>query len=137
MLKKAFLNFSMLSLGLIVANLSTAQSAIPTATLKGHASDAKGQPLGGVMITAFDAQEEKSVSVFTRKDGSFSLPGLPPRDYSVRARLIGLEDQTVDVPENGISKMFRPSASALTTIWTCAARKSSPPRRRVTRVQES
>ncbi len=74
------------------------------AVITGQAADAQGKPLHGVMISAFDSVEDKSTSVFTGNDGKFKLPPLPRRDYKLRARLLGLEDGTVDLAEDKLGE---------------------------------
>jgi cysteine-rich repeat protein len=71
---------------------------VPTATvptssaLSGRVTSSEGQPLGGVMVTAFDPAEHRSASVFTAVDGRFVFPPLRPATYRLRARRLGFTD---------------------------------------------
>ena len=79
--------------------------AIPTTTgrgansysITGAVTDQQRKSLSGVMVTAFDAVEDKMITVFTREGGRFKLPGLTNRDYKVRVRLPGFEDDFTNV----------------------------------------
>jgi hypothetical protein len=66
-------------------------------SIAGTVSDQQKKPLSGVMITAFDAVEDKTITVFTKEGGRFKLPGLTGRDYKLRARLPGFEDEFANV----------------------------------------
>lgn len=73
-------------------------SAIASAAgISGVVMNDAGEKLGGVMITALDAKADKSITVFTDANGSFSVKGLAPAKYEVRARLLGLSDAYEDV----------------------------------------
>lgn len=64
-------------------------------SLKGIVKDASGSPMRGVMVTAFDDTIAMNVSVLTAPDGRFTIPGLKPRTYTARARLIGKDDEFI------------------------------------------
>lgn len=60
------------------ADGETVQAALsvrPSATIAGHCLDDDGSPVGGAMVQAFDAREERAASalVRTEADGAFSL----------------------------------------------------------------
>jgi cysteine-rich repeat protein len=59
-------------------------------------SNATGDDLSGVMVTAYDAQRLMSVSVFTAGDGRYQFPALESGSYRVRARRIGFADAVHD-----------------------------------------
>ena len=61
-------------------------------TIRGKVTDASGKAMEGVMVSAFDEERLKSVSVFSQSDGSFKIDGLRDVDHSVRARLLGQTD---------------------------------------------
>ena len=66
----------------------------------------------GATVTVFDRDEERSISVFSREDGSFRIDELPAdRDYDLRARLIGLEDTMVEpeAPFDSIELVMAPA----------------------------
>ncbi len=65
-------------------------------TISGKVLDANGKPAEGVTVSAFDAERHVSVSVFSQADGSFKIDGLRDVDYTVRARLLGQNDEYED-----------------------------------------
>lgn len=65
--------------------------------LVGVVVDDRHQAVHGAMVTAFDDHERKSTTVFTGDNGRFTLNGLAAREHRVRARLLGMADQVVDV----------------------------------------
>ena len=91
--KYLFLIFGLYLLGLAIP--STPGSSANSYSITGAVSDAHNKPLAGVMITAFDAVDDKTTSVFTMHGGRFKLPGLTGRDYKLRARLPGFEDEFI------------------------------------------
>jgi streptogramin lyase len=64
-------------------------------TVSGVVKDASGAPLRGVMVSAIKGDFDMSVSVLSQKDGTFTIDDLAPNSYSIRARYIGLEDNTI------------------------------------------
>src|SRR5262245_54388293 len=66
--------------------------------ITGAVADQQKKPLSGVMITAYDSVQEKTITVFTGEGGRFKVPGLANRDYKLRARLPGFEDEFMQVP---------------------------------------
>src|SRR5512143_510347 len=88
------------SISLLVLSLATPASTGDGAnsySIAGAVTDQLKRPLSGVMVTAFDAVEGKSITVFSRERGRFKLPGLTNRDYKLRARLAGFEDEFTNV----------------------------------------
>ena len=78
------------------------QSASPTFALggakksiDGHVVDKEGNVVGGVMVSAIDAEQRKWTSVFTDPNGRFSIEGLRDVPHSLRTRLMGMTDQWV------------------------------------------
>jgi streptogramin lyase len=65
--------------------------------LQGIVVDEAGKPVRGATVTAFDDAEKMSVSVYSQEDGTFRLAGLDPKDYRLRARLLGKEDASIAV----------------------------------------
>src|SRR6185295_7730209 len=94
--KSILLGFSFILLSL--AFRETTGMGATSYSINGSVTDQQKKPLSGVMITAFDATENKTISVFTRDGGRFKLPGLTNRDYKLRARLPGFEDEFTNVP---------------------------------------
>jgi streptogramin lyase len=66
-------------------------------SITGTVFDQQKGPVSGVMVTAFDAVENKSITVFSRQGGRFKIPGLVRRPYTLRARFPGSEDEFIDV----------------------------------------
>jgi streptogramin lyase len=61
--------------------------------IKGKVVDPEGQPLPGIMISAWEEAQEKRTTVYSQPDGSFSL--VAPGADELRARWIGWEDEYV------------------------------------------
>ncbi len=70
-------------------------------TISGKIVDANGKAMEGVTVSAFDEAHNKSVSVFSQADGSFKIDGLRNVEHSVRARLLGQNDEYEDDIEVG------------------------------------
>ena len=62
-------------------------------SIEGRVVESGGKGIEGVMVSAIDDDHRKWTSVFTQKDGSFSIVGLRNVRHSVRTRLLGLADQ--------------------------------------------
>ena len=67
----------------VLSFLLLIQSASPTFALggakksiDGHVVDKEGNGVGGVMVSAIDAEQRKWTSVFTDPNGRFSMEGL-------------------------------------------------------------
>ena len=76
-----------LALALTLADDSTAQ--ITAATISGTIKDETGGILPGVDVVARNVGTGLSRAVVTNSNGSFTLPGLPPGTYEVRATIQG------------------------------------------------
>ena len=63
------------------------------ASISGKVVDANGTGLEGIMVSAVDDEHRKWISVFSQKDGSFTISGLRAVDHKVRTRLMGLSDE--------------------------------------------
>ncbi len=82
------------------------------ATITGKVVDASGNVMGGVMVTANDAEREQFTTVFTKSDGSFTINGLRDTTYDLRTRLLGQLDQQqkgVAVGSSGLSFAMEPA----------------------------
>lgn len=77
---------------LLSASVASADDAAISVTISGKVTDADGNPLRGVIITAFDEALSRNLSVYTQEDGTYNLGGLNPSAHTLRARQIGLED---------------------------------------------
>lgn len=67
-----------------------------TGAVSGKVVDESGNALPGVMVTAFDYSTDATITVHTQEDGTYTIDGLDPKSYELRARLIGLEDEYID-----------------------------------------
>lgn len=75
------------------SNAFAARSTGPS--IQGRVIDSSGKGVEGVMVSAIDAEHRKWTSVFTQKDGAFSISDLRNVDHHVRTRLMGLADEWV------------------------------------------
>jgi len=73
-------------------------------SVSGVVKDASGSPLRGVMVSAITDNFEKSISVLSAADGTFTIDGLSAKAYDIRGRFIGLEDNTLTGITAGSSK---------------------------------
>jgi cysteine-rich repeat protein len=99
----------------LIAGCAESDIRPPSDTLTGHASDASGNDLAGVMITAYDAQRFMSISVFSAGDGRFQFPPLAAGSYRLRARRIGFTEGVYDdvaMPTTSSSLDFTLQATA-------------------------
>ena len=80
----------------VLAALFALVSPVAAKSLTGKVTDPKGSPMGGVMVSAFDEEHRKWISVFSQKDGSFTIDGLRDIQHQVRARLMGKVDEWYD-----------------------------------------
>jgi streptogramin lyase len=85
---------AVLLLAAIAGFAFAANNAIDVQQVKisGKVTDDQGKPLAGVLVTAYDRDMERSVTVYSKADGSFALADLPVDEYQVRARQIGRAD---------------------------------------------
>lgn len=84
-------------------------TATPESVLRGRVTGETGEPLAGVMVTAYDDAKYASVTVFTGVDGRYAFPEIPPGSYRMRARRIGWDDSfagSVEVTEKGGTSDF-------------------------------
>src|SRR5262245_12055173 len=117
-LKKSLLlgaSLFLLSLLLPTSNGARANSH----SITGSVTDQNKKPLTGAMITAYDAVENKTISVFSKAGGRFRLGTLADRDYKVRVRLPGFEDEFINVVykstgSSPVSFRMKPVANSIT-----------------------
>ncbi len=96
--------------GIVALTLALSMS-VYGAGISGKVTDASGKPLEGVTVSAFDAELEMSVSVFSQADGSFTIDGLANREHNVRARLLGQLDVWQEDVDVGSSASFAMEAA--------------------------
>lgn len=70
---------------------------VPAVEISGKITHDDGKAVRGATVTAFTADGSRSVSVYSKDDGTFKLTGLPMGDYKLRSRLLGLHDATKDL----------------------------------------
>ena len=79
-----------------MANLSGIESRASdkdNGRISGRILDAQGKAIEGVMVSAIDDEHRKWTSVFSKKDGSFSISGIRNKNHNIRTRLMGLADE--------------------------------------------
>ena len=98
MLKKSLIWGSvslLIAMGAWAANNAAAD--LEEVSFSGVVKNESGGVVRGATVTLLDDELEKTLSVYSQEDGSFSLPSVPRRDYTLRARLIGLDDAVVEL----------------------------------------
>jgi len=68
-----------------------------TATLTGTISSQGGMPISGAMITAFNAQKTRKITVYSHSDGSYKLPITFTGNITLRTRLPFFSDSSKDI----------------------------------------
>src|SRR5437762_13151949 len=102
---KRFTLLGFIFLTLIIATGASSGIGSGSSRISGVVTDQQKKPLSGVMITAFDSVEDKMITVFTKEGGRFKLPELTGRDYKLRARLLGFEDELKTIPYKSVAAM--------------------------------
>ncbi len=112
--KRVILAIAIAGLG-VIAWAANNPSSTSDVTLSGLVVDNAGKPVRGATVTAFDDAIGKSISVYSREDGSYSLSGLEAKDYTLRARLLGMDDSAIEVAasRSGNHKLVMNPASDL------------------------
>jgi hypothetical protein len=59
----------------LLLSLVACASLAHAKTITGKVTDSSGKAMGGVMVSAYDAERRQSTSVFSQEDGSFSIDG--------------------------------------------------------------
>ena len=70
---------------------------VPEVVYTGTITTPSGDPIGGATVSLFSNDKTRSVSVYSKADGTFELPPMPSEAYKMRARLMGLHDEWVDI----------------------------------------
>jgi streptogramin lyase len=97
MLRRGVIAAIALSALAMVAWAANEAADVASITLQGIVVDEAGKPVRGATVTAFDAAEKMSVSVYSKEDGTFRIAELDAKDYTLRARLLGMEDASEKV----------------------------------------
>ena len=92
-------------LATMILGLTIGLPQAEAATIRGSVADASGKAMGGVMVSAFDKEQRKLVSVFSQPDGSFAIDGLRDVEHQMRARLMGLLDVEMEEVRAGMKDM--------------------------------
>lgn len=74
-------------------------------SIYGLVRDQSGKPMGGVMVSAFDAERRMSTSVFSQPDGSFQIDELAEGNFRIRARLLGQLDRWLEDVKLGATEL--------------------------------
>src|SRR5260221_13660533 len=74
-----------------------AQSAPATANLSGTVKSSDGKPLEGVGVSARNAGETFTTTVYTDQTGRYLFPPVNSGQYKVRAQAVGFETATAEV----------------------------------------
>lgn len=77
---------------------------LPAGQLSGSVHDAAGNPLRGVMVTAYDPVGGQGVTVFTDARGAYDFPALEPLAYRLQAKRVGYDNpaaRNVDLRQAG------------------------------------
>jgi streptogramin lyase len=80
----------------LALSLASASATWAAGTVSGKVTSEDGNAMHGVMVSAFDMENQVSFTVNSVDDGSFKIEGLDPGTYRVRARLLGKEDSWSD-----------------------------------------
>jgi hypothetical protein len=80
---------SLAAAAVVLAAATAAQPQTATSTLSGVVRDQQGAVIAGATVTARNVATGASRHVNTDESGRYSLAGLPPGDYEVRAELTG------------------------------------------------
>jgi len=86
-------------------NKKTSQTKPANGRISGKVTDLNGQPLGGVMVSAFQDSRREITSVFSQPDGRFELTALPDAPARLRARGPGRVDQWIETDSLGSDKV--------------------------------
>ena len=97
MLRRGVIAGIALSALAMVAWAANEAADVASVTLQGIVVDEAGKPVRGATVTAFDNAEKMSVSVYSKEDGTFRIAGLDAKDYTLRARLLGMDDTSESV----------------------------------------
>ena len=97
MLRRGVIAGIALSALAMVAWAANEAADVGSVALQGIVVDEAGKPVRGATVTAFDDAEKMSVSVYSKEDGTFHIAGLDAKDYTLRARLLGMDDASASV----------------------------------------
>jgi hypothetical protein len=123
-----------------VAQNILAQSASATAILSGTVNSSEGKPLEGVGVSARNAGETFTTTVYTDQSGRYFFPPLNGGQYKVWAQAVGFETATAEVGLAGGGKkqveLTLPSLSDFHkqlsgTEWAASLPEDSPNDRRM------
>src|SRR5690348_11933796 len=68
-----------------------------TGSIRGYVTDSAGNPIAGARVVAVNPLNAAQREVATQGNGFYTIIGLPPAEYDVTARQIGMVAQKVHV----------------------------------------
>jgi streptogramin lyase len=89
-----------LSFSLILPNLIAGQASA-TANLAGSVKSADGRPLEGVGVSAREAGERFTTTVYSDQSGAYSFPQLAAGNYKIWAQAVGFETAVTQMEVSG------------------------------------
>src|SRR5882672_7995781 len=116
------------------------QSAPGAAALSGTVKSSEGKPLEGVGVSARNAGETFTTTVYTDQAGRFFFPPVSLGQYTVRAQAVGFETTAIDVKlDGGNKKQLELNLPALAdfhaqlsgTEWAASLPEETPDDRRM------
>ena len=95
----------MMSLSVLVGMALWAGAAVDLETVaySGKVVAKDGTPVRGATVSLITQDGSHNVSVYSQEDGTFGLPEMPADDYKLRVRLIGLQDEWLDLKKGAES----------------------------------
>jgi Carboxypeptidase regulatory-like domain len=103
--RRIFLFLSVLSLLLLISNISFAQSG--SSSLRGTVTDLQGRPVAGATVTLGNAAKNFTRTQDTNESGSYSFSTVPPGTYRVEVEAKGFKKASltdvhalIDTPAN-------------------------------------
>ena len=84
--------------GVVAVSLARgAPAQTSTGSIRGYVTDSSGNPLSGARVVAVNPLTATQREVGTQSNGFYTIVGLPPAEYDVTARQIGMAPQRVHV----------------------------------------
>ena len=95
---RAVIGFLLLSLVILFLAAQTHAQSLPAAApLSGVVNSAEGKPLEGVGVSARNASESFTTTVYTNGAGHFFFPPIHPGAYKIWAQAVGFEMVSVEI----------------------------------------
>src|SRR5256885_11585528 len=84
-------------LAFVVIAAPAALAQTSTGSIRGYVTDASGAPVAGARVIAVNVSTSAQREASTQSNGFYTLIGLPPAEYDVTARQIGMAAQKAHV----------------------------------------